>query len=143
MVCIVRTILLIRVILIREYSYHTHTWIFVSYAYVKWLEVWLKSIRLCLYLYLYLFILKYVVLEYGWTLDVWVFWHIWEQYINSYGLILNSIVRAKICICDPLYLMDIIFSIILNHTISIVFIHVKASMSFHKNTHYGTNTQDI
>ena len=31
-----------------SHSCHTHTWIFVSYSYVKWLEVWLKSI--CLYL---------------------------------------------------------------------------------------------
>ena len=40
-----------------SHSCHTHTWIFVSYAYVKWFEVWLKSIRLCLYLYLYLYLL--------------------------------------------------------------------------------------
>ena len=38
-----------------SHSCHTHTWIFVSYAYVEWLEVWLKSISLCLYFYFYIY----------------------------------------------------------------------------------------
>ena len=37
-----------------SHSCHTHTWIFVSYSYVKWLQVWLKSIRLYFYLFLFL-----------------------------------------------------------------------------------------